>query len=119
MQDGACAASSLWLFDKPGQTGNQICFESQFHSNDGLGAVDLGTLCRVWSVRVPLNGGPPVRFCSATWNSAVKSYWAGDDSGFLVDGKRGLRQTFVAWQRVDNVGIIGDGLSSVGLDYVF
>jgi len=88
--DPRCAPSDLWLFSRTGQTGNKICLSgagtAQLHDLHGSGTLDGG-------------GG--------TWDDAVKSYWAGSETGGFYGPGQAAGQLFcstgfAAWQRVDN-----------------
>lgn len=60
-RDTSCLGSSIWLFDLPNMTGNEICFS-------GTGTVDLRDYGRG-------NGG--------LWARNVVSFWAGTRAGSL------------------------------------
>lgn len=67
--DSGCASADLWLFDQVNLTGNELCL---FRVEPDFDEINLGTVCRT-----------PVRNCP-TWANAVRSLWAGSDSGSLI-----------------------------------
>lgn len=95
LTDSGCAAADLWLFDQPSITGNELCL---FRSGlDPLGdELEFGRICRTAR-------------CGSTWDSAIRSIWAGSDQGFFFHCTPTLCFTmpmlhFTPFQRIDNVG---------------
>src|SRR5262249_25548371 len=93
--DAFCGFTTLWVFDRPGLTGHEICLQ-------GPGLVNLGDLhrdfeCTDWSCCLS---------CFHDWYMMVYSYWAGSESGAFKlthpqDGNDWVG--FAPYQRVDNV----------------
>jgi hypothetical protein len=101
--DTGCAASSMWLFDQTGLAGNEICFY-------GSGYVKLTNYCRGGSLPLCL-----------TWSKAVRSYWAGADTGLLATnsgptcGSGGCYESFSAFQKALTVSACGQMSQYLGL----
>jgi hypothetical protein len=101
--DTGCAASSMWMFDQTGLAGNEICFF-------GSGYVNLANYCRT------SNG----LFCLSTWSMAVRSYWAGTDSGLLSFNtdptcNTGCYESFSPFQKALTVNFCGQNSQYLGL----
>jgi hypothetical protein len=64
--DSSCAPASMWMFDQPNLTGNELCLFASPKSN-------------LWST-ASLNIFPRGPFGSlGTWHQAVRSLWAGTE----------------------------------------
>lgn len=101
--DGGCAGSSLWLFDKTGLVGNQLCLYKQVGASQGW--LGLGGIFRY------VDG---TRFY--TWAGAVRSLWAGEDPGSLQSCTSTLcysdfYQNFSAYQKI-TATLVTDPLGS-------
>jgi hypothetical protein len=68
--DGSCGASSLYIYDQPNRTGNEICFV-------GGGETFLSQYPRTFCT--------PTACYTSTWQGAVRSYWAGVQSGYFLE----------------------------------
>lgn len=76
-QDSGCAGSSLWIFDQPGGTGNEICF---FDDGSQPGTfVNLDNYC----VHPNLGGvDAPYSSCPRwDWAGRIRSYYPGSQAG--------------------------------------
>ncbi len=107
-QDSGCAGSSLWMHDQTNQNGNRICFY-------GSGQTNFGGLCRVKIGSV----------CVAIWSAAVRSLWAGVDTGAMGVGWTPIaccggycNPGFGSYQRRDTLNTCEHGSSSVFLNGV-
>jgi hypothetical protein len=67
-----CGEYTMTLWDKPGFTGNQICFT-------GTGLANLSTYCRAWVAYIP----NPIVHCVAWWHNAVRSYKSRSHAGLF------------------------------------
>lgn len=86
--DSSCNGASMWMFDQPNLTGNEICFTGQ-------GYTDLHNYTRL----VCANPWGPCWIL--TWAGATASYWAGVDAGiFRYQGQ--TAEIFNPYDRVDN-----------------
>lgn len=118
--DSACYGASMWLYDQPNLGGNRLCF---FEGGSGPRSVDLSTFCRA-SARecsATVGGGVVCRDlpCApgSEWGSAVRSYWAGSDGGYLsVGGPTGCVDRFDPWQRAPSVGTCSYYASTIQFD---
>jgi hypothetical protein len=99
--DTGCAASSMWMFDQTSLAGNEICFF-------GSGYVNLASYCRGVS-------------CPSSWSKAVRSYWAGSDSGLFSTntsptcGSGGCFESFSPFQKALTVSSCGQISQYLGL----
>jgi hypothetical protein len=105
-RDPGCAASSMWMFDQADlKEGNEICFF-------GSGYVNLANYCRTSN---------PMMVCPGTWSKAVRSYWAGTDSGlFSINnsptcGSGGCFESFSPFQKALTVSSCGQISQYLGL----
>jgi len=88
-QDGACAGTSLWLFDRTDYSGNEICFT-------GCGVADLTNYVRTY------RGVDGRLHVLGTWRITSGSYWPGDRPGALGTVTNGspayfVEHWFTAW----------------------
>jgi len=90
--DASCMGSSMWLHDRPNQTGNELCFFGQGTAN----------LANFADSVIPDAGG------GNSWSGNVRSYWAGSSTGSFWGPSQQAGQLFcssgfVAYQRANSV----------------
>jgi hypothetical protein len=96
-RDTGCSTSSLWMFDQPGQSGNEICF-------NGSGPTRLSLYFRAYPCD-PIDAW--CRHNALTWQgttlyAATRSYWAGTNGGNFSFNPYTTAEYFSPWQRVDD-----------------
>jgi len=105
-EDTGCAASALWLFDKAGFTGNELCFidvEAGYMDH-----ADLASYTRYVCGR----------YCLArTWAQGVRSWRAGIQSGIFRSTVPGTDQAFAAGASEATASPAVQGALRVDLEY--
>jgi hypothetical protein len=108
--DPTCAGASLWLFDGPSLTGNQLCLMADAVA----GPVSMASFSRCVSV---FRG---VCLSVAPWTGAVRSYWGGSDPFYFIGTGPECLNCRLPYSRVDDT-VTGDGCAlrdtAVGFNY--
>lgn len=91
-QDPGCAGNSLWLFDGPGMTGNQLCLTSDAATDE----VWMGGFARC----VAYYHGLCIR--TAPWTGAIRSYWGGAQPFYVVGTGVECLNCRLPWTRIDD-----------------
>jgi len=108
LQPTSCDGSALWMFDQTGLTGNELCV---FNAGTTRGVLDYSNIIREW-----VCGGAPG--CHPYWwGGAVRSFYAGSQSGEFSDGGW-QNYWFTAWDEDPSPGGPGyvDSATEVYLD---
>jgi hypothetical protein len=74
-QDPGCAGSSLWLFDAPNRTGNELCFRSDSPGYQ-IASLSAYTRCTAFFRGTCISTAP--------WTQAIRAYWGGADRFFFT-----------------------------------